>query len=296
MNSLKSAFRNYGRFAGVVLLFLAALSGGIGSARATDLGNGQVVYSTIAGSSNTTYTFTATSGSYMISIWESGGHSTTSNAAFQITKPGGTKTGTWADTNYDTGFNIAIGTFTGQYTVTVFNYQASTTAAAYGLEVALVPGTVGVPNGQTGGALQPSMSNSDSVSIGAFDVWAFQGIASNTFSVALTKSSGGAGFCPFMQIFTPTGTSVGTNTSCTTTSRSATAVAGTYYVYVSNDYLGNGTGSYSLEVTGNGAGMSGQGNGDGATCLTCAAKQQGPSPQSAEVTAIGAVSTPPSPK
>lgn len=294
MNSLKSAFRSYGRLAGVVLLFLAALTGGIGSARATALGNGQVVYGTIAGTATTAYTFTATSGSYIISIWESAGHSTTSNAEFQLTRPNGTKTGYYSDLNYYYPLAGAVGLLPGTYTVTITNQESSMTAASYGLRVATLPGTVGIPNGQAGGAMQPSVTYSDSVSIGAFDIWTYQGIASKTYSWSLTKSSGGAGFCPYIQFFRPDGTTSGTTATCTTISSGGGTLAGTNYIYISNDYLGNATGSYTLKVSGTGVDMTGQGgNGDGATCLTCAAKQQGPAPQSAEVTAIGAVSTPP---
>jgi hypothetical protein len=293
MNSLKSAFRNYRSIAGVVLLFLAALTGGIGSARATALGNGQVVYGTIASTSSTAYTFTST-GAYAISIWESAGHSTTTNAEFQLTWPNGTKSGYYSDLNYYSGVVGGVGSLPGTFTVTIYNEESSMTAASYGLEVATLPGTVGIPNGQKGGVLQPYVTESDSVSVGAFDIWTFQGIAGNTYSMTLTKTSGGAGFCPYMEFFSSTGTYLGAGTSCTNVSRGGTAVAGTYYVYVSNDYFGNGTGSYSLELTGTGAGMSSQGNTHGATCLTCAAKQA-PVPQSGPVVSNGAAATAPIP-
>ena len=291
MNSLKSAFRTYRSLAGVVLLFLAALSGGIGSARATALGNGQIVYSTISGTANTTYTFTVSSGSFTISLWESGGHSATSNAGFQVTRPNGTKTGNYGDTNYDTGYLSGVGAVPGTYTVTVFNAEDSMTAAAYGLEVAWWPGTVAIPNGQAGGAMQPGVTYSDSVALGAFDIWTFQSTGSNPYSLALTKASGGAGFCSYMEIFNSVGAYLGTASTCTSTSVGGTLAAGTYYVYVTNAYLGNGTGSYTLKVSGTGVDMSGQGNGDGATCLTC--KQHGPAPNSGGVVANGATATQP---
>src|ERR1039458_6223851 len=297
MNSLKSAFRSYRRIAGVLLLFLAALTGGISSARATAFGNGQIIFDSIAGAGFNTYTFTVTSGTFFISIWESGTHSTTSNAEFMVIRPNSTQTGFYGDGNYNNQYVSGIGVLPGTYTVKVYNYQGSATAAAYGLQISWVPGMVAVPNGQLGGAMQPSTTETDSVAIGAADIWTFQGIASSAYTLTLTKASGGAGFCSYMEIFNSTGTYLGLSSTCTSTTAGGTAVAGTYYVGVTNAYLGNGTGSYTLKATGAGVDMTGQGgNGDGVTCLTCHARQQGPVPQSPGVPAIGAVSTQQSPQ
>ena len=287
MNSLKSACRSYRRIAGVVLIFLAVLTGGISSARATAVGNGQIIFDTVAGAGSNTYTFTVTSGTFFISIWESGTHSTTSNAEFRVVRPNGTQTGFYSDLNYDNGYVSGIGILPGTYTVKVYNYQGSATAAAYGMQFAWVPGSVAVPNGQTGGAMQPGVTYTDSVALGAEDFWTFQSTGSNPYSLTLTKASGGAGFCSYMELFNPSGAYLGLSSTCTSTTVGGTLAAGTIYVYVTNAYLGNGTGSYTLKVSGTGVDMSGQGNGDGATCLTCAAKQ----PQSVPATNIGAVST-----
>ena len=121
--------------------------------------------------------------------------------------------------------------------------------------------------------MQPGVTYTDSVALGAEDFWTFQSTGSNPYSLTLTKASGGAGFCSYMELFNPSGAYLGLSSTCTSTTVGGTLAAGTIYVYVTNAYLGNGTGSYTLKVSGTGVDMSGQGNGDGATCLTCAAKQ-----------------------
>ncbi len=281
MNSFTSAIRRHSRGAALVLLPFLTLICGIHPALANGVneavGNGQIVYGTISGTANDVYTFEQPSGTYqfLISIWESGGHSTTSNASFRFVNPNGTRSGVYGDGNYAGGVEAASGGVSGTWSVEVFNYQSSMTAAAYGLQVVWWPGTISQPSGQAGGTMRNGETYSGTINLGENDFYSYQGIGSQIYTVTLTKTSGGAGFCPFLRVINPNGTDQGTYlTTCTSAGSARYAMTGTQYLFVENDYAGNGTGGYTVEVSGAGVDMPTQGKGQGSTCVACEAAKK----------------------
>lgn len=278
---------------------LARANGVLGSVT-----NGGIVYGTISGATGVDqYTFTVPSGTaaYFVSIWESGGHSTTSNAEFQVINPSNAATGWYGDYFYNDSLIGSTSGVSGTWKVKVENYESSTTAAAYGLQVAWWPGTIGQMGGQAGGMMRYGETYSGTINIGETDFYSFQGISGQTYTVTYTKTSGGAGFCPYLRIFKPDGTGGGAYSTCTTDSELRSAYTGTNYFYLQNDYVGNGTGSYTVKVSGAGIDIPVQANGDGSTCVTCEAARkaraggQAPAAQSGPVVSNGAAATPPTP-
>jgi hypothetical protein len=281
-------FKTTARFAGLVILSLLALITGAHPARA-DLANGEVISGSVAGSAQNTYTFTTGGQGFFIILSEIT-HSTTSNAVLSVKCPTcGAWSGGLTDGNYWTDyFNHAN---PGTYTIRITNYQGSSTAATYNLQVIVIGyGSAGQPLGQSGGALVPSATESGTTNIGTADLWTFQGVASGggkPYSVTLTKTSGGAGYCPLMNIFQPGNQTGGSHSTCTSTSTgAANTISGTYYVLVMNYYAGNGTGGYTVEASGTGVDLPSNARPDGNTCIPCQSKQAY-APQSGEVTSTG---------
>ena len=92
--------------------------------------------------------------SFPATIWESGGHSTTSNAEVWTVDPNAASTGAVADGAYWYPLSGSSGFVSGTWTVKVDNYEGAATAAAYTLQVAFWPGTIGQTGGQAGGTMR----------------------------------------------------------------------------------------------------------------------------------------------
>lgn len=280
MNSFTSAIRRHSRGAALVLLPFLSLICGIHPARANGVnmgvGNGQIVYGTISSTANDEYTFPMPSGTYqfIVSIWESGGHSTTSNAEFRFINPNNTASGLYGDGNYDSDVDAPTSGVAGTWTVQVNNYQSSMTAAAYGLQINWWPGTISQPSGQAGGTMRNGETYSGTTNLGEADFYTFQGIGGQNYTLTLTKTSGGAGYCPLAKLVFPDGTNNGSYATCTTTSVGRAAHTGTNYIFVANTYFGNGTGAYTVEVSGAGVDMPSQGQSNGSTCVACEAAKK----------------------
>jgi len=306
MNSFTSAIRRHSRGAALVLLPFLTLICGIHPALANGVnmavGNGQIVYGTISGTGLDQYTILMPTGTYGFqgSLWESGGHSTTSNAEFSWVNPNGLPYGGYGDYNYDAGVIAATNGVTGTWTFIVGNAQHSMTAAAYAFQPSFWPGTIVQSSGQAGGAMQPGVTYSGTTNVGETDFYSYQGITGPSFTMTLTKTSGGSGYCPWVRLFTPTGGNGGDFSTCTSTSPGKYASTGTNYLVVENSYYGNGTGSYTLEISGTGVAPT-QGKDKGSTCLSCEAAKKSmaaggqPPAQSGPVVSNGAAATTPTP-
>lgn len=292
MNSLTAIARKCGHIAGFVLISLLALIDGTRQARATDLSNGEVITGAVAGTTIDQYTFTTGGQGFYVIISEAGAHSTTSNAAVSIKCPTcGAWSGGLADSNYWT-FYFNHGN-PGLYSVKVTNYQGSSTAAAYNLQVIVVGyGTAGQPGGQSGGAMPPGAVEAGSIGVGTADLWTFQGVASGggkPYSVTLTKTSGGASYCPVMYVFQPGNqTGQGASTCTSTYLGSANTQSGTYHVLIMNGYgAGNGTGGYTVEASGSGVDLPSNAKPDGNTCIPCQSKQAFAPQSGGDITSTG---------
>jgi hypothetical protein len=296
MNSFASAIRRHRHLAALFVLSCLVLISGVHPARANGvnmaISNGQIVYGSVSGSGTDNYTFTVpiSSGRYFISMWEYAGHSTTDWAAR-------TGAGGGCD-NYDYWFDAGIFA-SGPYTVNIVKCNLTAPTAAYALQVISLPGTPGQPTGYAGGAMQPSTTYSGTGNLGEMNVWSFQGVTGQVATVALAKTSGGAGYCPLYRVVYADGSASGTIATCTTASNGFYPLTGTNYIVVENAYVNTpDTGGYTLNVSGAGIAGPTQGKGNGANCDACEAARKSaaaggqPGPQSGEVVSNGGAATP----
>jgi hypothetical protein len=88
-----------------------------------------------------------------------------------------------------------------------------------------------------------------SIALGELDLWTFNAIAGVKITLQVTKLTGGAGFAPRMEVFTPEGHRKAFRQDALTAMVDfATESSGSYTVVVS-DGIGTGSGTYRLRLS-----------------------------------------------
>lgn len=136
---------------------------------------------------------------------------------------------------------------TGTFTVVITD-DSGTGTGTYSLQYANVPQAFTVPVGDEGGALSNGMQHDGRIALGDLDMWTFTGVPGGRAVVQIAKQSGGAGFTPQIEVFSPSGARIGISSDSTAARLDLqTDSAGTYTVLVS-DKNQIGTGSYGLQL------------------------------------------------
>jgi RHS repeat-associated protein len=256
-----------------LLLLLILDTAGSHQARANgvvaSMGNGQVVYGSVSGSGYDTYSFSVASGSWIFwTVTTTTAYNSNYMSEAELFKPAG------GVSNYAYGYYfgsnyVSTGANPGTWTIQVSNYFGSTTSGSYALQVFVLPGQPAQSGGVGGGQMNVGQTYDGSINLGSSDVYNFNGVSGNNYSLTLTRVSGSASFDPWMIWSDPTGGSILNDYATTTTTDTHAAATGPYTVVVNqlND-AGNYSGAYSLEASGAGTAQPVAGKGDG-ICPTC---------------------------
>ncbi len=208
MKSIKSAARKHGRIVSLLLLSVLFLTSWCVEAAHADgvkatISNGQTVSGTLTGKGSDTYTFKVTAGSaFVLSVSETGTHVPRFVPEIDLGAPGGVD-GPGLGHPFHTLLE-ETDPAEGTWSVKVHNADTGTTAASYKLTLIQVPGTLPPSGGIAGGAMSPGAANPGSSVRGAVDVWTFNGVVGQTQTLTLNQT-GGTGFFPIVDVFTPTG-------------------------------------------------------------------------------------------
>ena len=276
MNSYIAAVRKCGRMASLFLLLLLILgSAGSHQARAngvvSTIGNGQIVYGSISASGFDTYSFPVGGTNYEIfwTITTTSAYNINFEGEAELFKPSG------GVANYAIGHYFGssyVGTSTiaaGTWKIEVSNAAAGPTySGTYALQVFWLPGQPGQSGGVGGGQMNVGQTYSGSTNLGATDVYNFNGVSGNNYSLTLTRVSGSSTYYdPWMMWSDATGASIVNTYTGSTTTYTHAAATGLYTVLVNqlND-ANNLSGDYSLEVSGLGTSQPVAGKQDGSTC------------------------------
>ncbi len=278
MNSYIAAVRKCGRMLSLFLLLLLILgTAGSHQARANGvvalIGNGQIVYGSVSGTNFDTYSFPVPSGGYVVwSITATTAYSAQFVSEADVYKPGG-GFGAYAYGSYFAGNDYATGANPGTYSIVVDNYYGSsypTVSGSYALQVFVLPGQPGQSGGVGGGQMNVGQTYDGSINMGSTDVYNFNGISGNNYSLTLSLLSGTTYFYPWMIWSDPTGGTILSTYATSTTTSTHGAATGTYTVLVNQLYEGGAySGGYSLEVSGTGTSQPVAGKQDGGRCIPC---------------------------
>jgi hypothetical protein len=135
----------------------------------------------------------------------------------------------------------------GTFTLAVSDVNRSGTGT-YQLQLAQMPGVFTVPAGDEGGSLTNGINHQGAITLGDLDLWTFTANAGDRIALEIAEISGGAGFTPMIELFTPDGARLGINSGSVAARLDAqAAVSGNYTVLVS-DATQSGTGSYRLRL------------------------------------------------
>ncbi len=298
MNSYIAAVRKCGRMASLFLLLLLILgSAGSHQARAngvvSTIGNGQIVYGSVSGTGYDTYSFPAASGDYISwTVTATSAYNSGFEPFSELFRPAGTEDAAASD-YYFAGDFVDAGS-TGTWKIEVSNnFSYPVVSGGYALQVFVLPGTPAQSGGVGGGQMNVGQTYDGSINLGSSDVYTFNGVSGNNYSLTLDRVSGSASFDPWMIWSDSTGSLIEQNWTASTYTFTHSATTGPYTVVVNQAYNGNNSGDYSLEASGTGTSPPVAGKQDGGRCIPCeeAAKAQeageGPPPQSLDITSAG---------
>jgi predicted regulator of Ras-like GTPase activity (Roadblock/LC7/MglB family) len=135
----------------------------------------------------------------------------------------------------------------GIYTLVVSD-QAGTGTGTYSVQLAQVPEPFLIPAGDEGGSLTNGLIHAGAITLGDLDMWTLSANDGDRFSVQVAKVTGGAGFTPMIEVFSPDGTRIGSTLGSISSRLDFQANgSGTYSVLVS-DANQTGSGTYQLEL------------------------------------------------
>ncbi len=136
---------------------------------------------------------------------------------------------------------------TGTFTAVISDLNHIGTGT-YRLRYAKIPGAFAIPPSDEGGPLTNGVNHQGAIALGGLDLWTIAANAGDRVTVQIAELSGGAGFSPMIELFSPTGIRLGiaSNTLAARLDIQAGA-AGTYTVLVS-DANQTGAGTYQLRL------------------------------------------------
>jgi hypothetical protein len=305
MNSFTSALRRYVRILSLLVLSLLVVTGCcISPANANGvvgtISSGQIVYGTVTTTGVDTYSFyVPASGSFYVSMSETGTHDIHFDPSVTLTTPSGGYYGGFGSGYY--AADVVTGAAGGTWKVNAQRYGGiGTTGGTYALTVVVAPSYYSVSAGQAGGSMTPNQTYAGSNFYGSADTYTVNGIAGTGHTVTLTVNKTSTGtYLPEVAVFSPSGGYIGRNYGSSYTYTFSTAAASGPYMAIMYRYYGGITvGTYTLSGSGTGMATPIQGNGDGSTCIACEAAKKSaaaggqPPPQSGGVASNGATATP----
>ena len=275
MNSYIAAVRTYGRMLSLFLLLLLILdTTGSHKARAngvvSTIGNGQIVYGSVSGTNYDTYTIHADSSSAIEwTITGTSAYDARFASEADLYRPSGTLAN-YAYGYYFSGNYVPTGIYGGTWTIYVENAYGSSypsVSGSYALQAFVLPGQPGQSGGVGGGQMNVGQTYSGSVNMGSTDVYNFNGVSGNNYSVTLGLVSGTANFYPWMMGSDTTGSYFFTDYATSTVTYTHSAIDGPYTVLVNQLNVGGAySGDYTLEVSGLGTTQPVGGKNDGCAC------------------------------
>lgn len=210
------------------------------------LTNGSPAQGTLAGPTDTkAWAFSAGAGEHIsLTVTKiSGGASF--NPRVEVFSPTGHTLGAAAGTQ---GARLDLqGDVAGTYEAIISDSQ-QTGSGTYQLQIAEIPEAFTVPAGDEGGGLTNGPSHAGTISAGDVDLWTLQAHSGDRITLQLSKTAGGAGFTPLLEVFGPDGTRLGLDDGNIASRVDVQGAAdGTYTVQVSA-LTPDGTGSYQLQL------------------------------------------------
>jgi hypothetical protein len=146
-----------------------------------------------------------------------------------------------------------IAPVTGTYLVLVSSFDSGFDGeGTYRLTMAKTPGPVAVSPGDQGGALTNGAAHAGDIIQGDLDVWTINVTAGQTISVQISETAETDDFRPWIRLWAPNGTTLGSASGLITAQLGPVVapVTGTYLVLVGSFDSGfDGTGTYSLTVS-----------------------------------------------
>ncbi|NBB80664.1 MAG: hypothetical protein GVY36_14670 [Verrucomicrobia bacterium] len=136
----------------------------------------------------------------------------------------------------------------GIFTVTLKDASSTPNGTGnYEIYFALSKGPFMVPSGDEGGAIFSGERHSGTIDLGDADLWSFEVSAGEAIRLAVAETSG-AGFTPFLLLYGPDGSLLGSNSGSSSADVVVNAsVAGTYTAVVQDGNTDvSGTGAYEL--------------------------------------------------
>jgi hypothetical protein len=135
----------------------------------------------------------------------------------------------------------------GEYAVAVSDANGTGTGT-YGLQLVQIPTAFTLPPGGEGGPLTNGAIHSATINVGESDIWTLTALQGDRIAIQVAEVSGGAGFTPMIELFSPDGRRVGLNSGGVAARLDIQAGAtGTYTVLVSDSVQG-GPGGYQLQL------------------------------------------------
>ena len=152
-----------------------------------------------------------------------------------------------------TAIDGAVAPVTGTYLVLVSSFDSGFDGeGTYRLTMTKTPGPITVSPGDQGGALTNGAAHAGDIVQGDLDVWTINVTAGLRISVQIDETAETDDFRPWIRIWGPNGTTLGSTSGLTSAALGPVVapVTGTYLVLVSSFDSGfDGIGSYSLRVT-----------------------------------------------
>ncbi len=232
------------------LVVLTSLS--IGPAHADGVSgkitNGQTITGTLTGLGSDTYTFKvpAGRGSFVLSVGETGPHTTNFVPEIDLAAP---VTGDGPGLGHPLNTLLEVpNAVEGTWSVKVHRAdEGSTTAGSYALTLVQVPSSF-VQGGLMAVAMTKGADNSGSTNRGKIEVWTFSGVAGQTETLTLNHT-GDTGSGPEIHVFTPTGDFAGGfNCSKSCNQDVLTPTSGVYTAVAFKNDGADITATYTLSV------------------------------------------------
>jgi len=164
----------------------------------------------------------------------------------EVFEPGGTRVTSNSGSN---STNVAhTASVSGNFTVTLQDASFTPDGTGnYEIYFTLSKGPFTVPSGDEGGSISSGERHIGTIDLGDMDLWSFEASAGEGIRLAVGEISG-SGFAPFLLLYGPDGSLLGSNSGTSSADVVLTAaVAGTYTVLVQDGTSDvTGTGAYEL--------------------------------------------------
>ena len=167
------------------------------------------------------------------------------NPQIQVTSPLGFPLGT-ASGNIAARLDLQADA-NGTYLVSVSDAQ-QTGFGNYQIQLGQIPEAFTVPSGDEGGSLTNGASHFGTLTAGDLDMWTLQAQAGDRIVLLLSKTAGGAGLSPLLELFGPDGAKIVSQNDVTAARIDAQATSTGTYTAVVSGLTPDQTGSYQLQL------------------------------------------------